>query len=50
MTIKEKPLIDVASRMEPPPDFLFSNPFLAGFFSAVMCAVFGVFAEGGDPD
>ena len=44
MTIKEKPLIDAASRMGPLPGFLFSNPFLAGFFSAVMCAVCGACA------
>ena len=44
MTIKEKPLIDAASRMGPLPGFLFSNPFLAGFFSALMCAVFGATA------
>ena len=44
MAIKEKPLIDAASRTGPPPGFLFSNPFLAGFFSAMMCAAFGAFA------
>lgn len=42
MTIKEKPLIDAVSRLEPLPDFLFANPVFAGFFTLLMCAMFGV--------
>jgi hypothetical protein len=41
MNIKEKPLIDAVDRLGPLPNFLFSNPVVGGFFSMIMCAVFG---------
>lgn len=45
MSIKEKPLIDAVDGSGPLPGFLFANPIFLGFFTMVMCAVFGaVFA------
>lgn len=40
MSIKEKPLIDAASKLGPLPGFLFANPVISGFFSIVMSSVF----------
>ncbi len=41
MSIKEKPLIDAASDVDPLPSFLYANPVFAGFITIFMCAVFG---------
>ena len=54
MAYREKPMIDAVSKVDPLPSFLFSNPFVAGFFAICMCAVFGAilalfyFFGGGD--
>lgn len=45
MSIKEKPLIDAVEKLGPLPGWLFSHPFLAGFFAILMVPIFGaVFA------
>lgn len=41
MSIKERPLIKAVERAGPLPGFLDRNPIFAGFFSMLMCPVFG---------
>ena len=41
MSIKERPLIKAVEGADPLPGFFFSHPIVSGFFSMLMCALFG---------
>jgi uncharacterized membrane protein len=46
MTLKEKPFIEAGARGMRPPDFFYSNPFVAGLLGTIVGAIIG-FACGG---